>query len=346
MLTLLTRYRPRPIFRCTGKSLLIAKVVSNLLTLHQLFAEIAPGFASYPKGSFEHKIGVATSLDPESKVVRVTTSSGEETQDYDILVLATGSRTASEAVPWKQSPKGSDFTKEALHKVQAQVKAAKTIILGGGGATAVETAGELAFEFKKTKDITIITSGSQLMDGSMTKKIADGAESQLTSMGVKVVKAKKITSTSILPSGQTEITLNNGEQLTCNLYLPTIGVVPNSEYIPKTLLNNKGEVMVDDFLKVKNVKDVWAAGDITDLEPSTYINTDKQATHVAKSLGLLLAGGAPLVYKYGGPPAMGITLGRSKGTGRAGDYKVPSIMIWWFSKCTPTPAPPSGILTL
>ena len=304
-----------------------------LLTLLQLFAEIAPGFASYPKGSFEHKIGLASDLDPESKTVTITTSTGEEKLVYDILVLGTGSRTPSEAVPWKQSLKGSDVTKETLHKVQEQVKAAKSIILGGGGPTAVETSGELAFEYKKTKDITIITAGPQLMDGSMPKKIADAAESQLSSMGVKVVKGKKITATSVLSSGQTEVTLNTGEKLTCDLYLPTVGVVPNNEYIPKTLLSSKGEVVVDDFLRVKNVKDVWAAGDITDLEPSTYVSADKQATHLANSLGGVLAGKAPVAYKYGGPPVMGVTLGRSKGTGRMGDRKPPSILIWWFSKC-------------
>jgi len=196
----------------------------------------------------------------------------------------------------------------------------------------VETAGELAFEFKKTKNITIITAGTQLMDGSMPKNIADGAESQLASMGVKVMKGNRITATSILPSGQTEVIINNGDKLVCDLYLSTRGVIPNSEYIPKTLLNNKGDVVVDEFLKVKNVEGIWAAGDITDLEPSTYMNADKQATHLGNSLGQVLTGKAPVSYKYGGPPSMGVTLGRNKATGRMGERKVPSLLIWWFSK--------------
>jgi NADH dehydrogenase FAD-containing subunit len=48
-------------------------------------------------------------------------------------------------------------------------------------------------------------------------------------------------------------------------------VIPNTEYVPKKLLNDKGDVIVDQFLRVKNAPDVWAAGDVVDCQPSQFV---------------------------------------------------------------------------
>jgi alkyl hydroperoxide reductase subunit AhpF len=61
--------------------------------------------------------------------------------------------------------------------------------------------------------------------------------------------------------------------MTVDLYLPTIGLLPNTEYVPKQLLNEKGDVMVDQFLRVKSLSDVWAAGDIVDCQPGQFVYT-------------------------------------------------------------------------
>lgn len=61
--------------------------------------------------------------------------------------------------------------------------------------------------------------------------------------------------------------------MTVDLYLPTTGLLPNTEYVPKHLLNEKGDVMVDQFLRVKSVPDVWAAGDIVDCQPGQFVYT-------------------------------------------------------------------------
>lgn len=34
---------------------------------------------------------------------------------------------------------------------------------------------------------------------------------------------------------------------------------------------------------------------------------------------------------------MGLALGRSKATGRSGNMKIPSLVIWWLSTSSPTP---------
>lgn len=115
-----------------------------------------------------------------------------------------------------------------------------------------------------------ITAGSQLLTG-VPPAVANFADNELKKLHVKVVKDTKIVSTSITPINQTELTLANGEKMVVDLYLPTIGVVPNSEFLPKNLLDDKGYLMVDQYLKVKGAEDIWAAGDITDVQPAQYI---------------------------------------------------------------------------
>ena len=75
--------------------------------------------------------------------------------------------------------------------------------------------------------------------------------------------------------------------------------------------------MVDEYLRVKSVADIWAAGDIVDCQPSQFIwarssclrpllremiaNSsviiEKQSAALAKNLDLVLQGKDPVIYK-------------------------------------------------
>lgn len=232
-------------------------------------------------------------------------------------------------MPWKSSLNGYEHTRDGLHKIQKQVNAAQTIIVGGAGPTGVETAAELAFEYGKTKEVTLITAGEELLVGSMPTNIAQGAEGTIKKLGVNVVKGVKITASTPTSDGKTELSLDNGETRLVDLYLPTIGMIPNTEYVPKNLLDDKGQVVVDEFLRVKGVQDVWAAGDVTNLDFAQIVYAEKQATAAAKNLDAVLKGKEPVAYKESGEAGriMGVSLGRSKATGRSGTMKVPSIVI-------------------
>jgi thioredoxin reductase len=52
-----------------------------------------------------------------------------------------------------------------------------------------------------------------------------------------------------------------------------LGVVPNTEFVPANLKNEGGHVMVDEFLRVKGVEGVWAAGDVVDIQASQLVYT-------------------------------------------------------------------------
>ena len=144
---------------------------------------------------------------------------------------------------------------------------------------------------------------------------------------------------------KTVLSLDNGEKKIVDLYLPTIGVIPNTEYVPKDLLDDKRQVVVDEFLRVKGAQDIWAAGDLINLDFAQIIYAEKQATAAAKNLDLMLKGKEPVAYKTSGDRMMGLSLGRSKATGRSGNMKIPSLVIWWFSTFSPSLFPPIAIWT-
>ncbi|KAH8783661.1 hypothetical protein BGZ57DRAFT_885053 [Hyaloscypha finlandica] len=319
----------------------VRAIVPGQIPDDKVFASIPDGLAGY-NGKAEFVLGAASALDPTSKIVTISTASGERKQAYDILVLATGSRAIGD-VPWKASLAGYEATKEGLHKVQKQVKDAKSIVVGGAGPTGVEAAAELGFEYGKNKEITLITGGSQLLVG-VPPHVAAFSETELKKLHVSLLYSTKITSASTLSSGQTELALSNGSTMAVDLYLPTIGLLPNTEYVPKELLNEKGDVMVDQFLRVKSVSDVWAAGDIVDCQPGQFVYTDKQAAAVAKNLDLVLKGKQPVVYKSDGDPMLAVSLGRSRGTGRFGNMKLPSLIVWLVKGRTMNVQKQSGLV--
>lgn len=101
----------------------------------------------------------------------------------------------------------------------------------------------------------------------------------------------------MLPDDRQELTLSNGEKMIADVYIPTFGVKPNSSYMPSKFLDSNGYIIVDELLSVKGLKDVWAIGDVSNAEPPQFIFVDRQSTHLAKNMILMLSGKPPLPYK-------------------------------------------------
>ena len=102
-----------------------------------------------------------------------------------------------------------------------------------------------------------------------------------------------------LPNGRQELTLSDGTKVVTDLYIPAFGLIPNSSYIPAKFLNSNGFVVVDEYLRVKGVEDVWAVGDVSSIEPPQFKTTDTQSAHLAKNILLILNNKKPLPYAIG-----------------------------------------------
>ncbi|ETS83134.1 hypothetical protein PFICI_05010 [Pestalotiopsis fici W106-1] len=306
----------------------VRAIIPGILKDEDFTQSIEKGFAQYPSDAFEFIVGTAKEADIDAKTVKVALvggEGGERVLSYDHLVLATGTRTAgADAVPWKANGTHEEIL-DTLHRTAEKVKAAKHIVVAGAGATGVETAGELGFEYRKNKEIVLLSGDAKLLGGD---SLSSNAESELKKLDVTIKTSARVESTTTLPDGKTEITLKNGEKIVTDLYLPTMGMLPNTEYLPEKVLREDKFVAVDEFYRVKNANNVWAAGDIVWLPRGSYVLTDKQAAGVAKNIDLVLRNKNPTPVKTLPMDVLMATVGRSRGVGRMGSVKVFSYMVY------------------
>ncbi|KAK9238079.1 hypothetical protein V1525DRAFT_387804 [Lipomyces kononenkoae] len=289
----------------------------------KIFRSIAAGFKKYPASQFELITASAQSLDFEAKKVEISGSAGSKTLDYDYLILATGSRTKKD-LPLKTLD-STDATKDALHDFQAQVKKSKTIVIAGAGATGTEIAGELGFEYGRQKEIILLAGGPTILETAIPS-VSKNAAKLLQDLKVDIKLQTTVIGAAKTTDGRQEIILSGGDKLITDLYIPTFGVAPNSSYVPGKYLNDNGRVKVDDNLNVKGVQDVWAIGDVSDLEPPQAFLADRQSAHLAKNIILILSNKTPLPYKQG-IRGMGVQIGRKAATGHMGNMKLPGFLV-------------------
>ncbi|KAL2861831.1 putative apoptosis-inducing factor [Aspergillus pseudodeflectus] len=300
----------------------------------KLFVPIAEGFRQYPKGRFEFVLGTATGVDVGSKEVYVSVAgdgeSGEKKIEisYDLLVLCTGSDTKV-ATPFK-SRGSTEATKTALHEYQRLVRAAKSILVVGAGPTGVETAGELASEFGSQKKIILASATPTILPGpNRPPSVPKTAESQLRALNVDVRLNTKVTTETKLADGTWKITLSNGEELVVDMYIPTFGVKPNTSFLPAEFLDADGFVRVDQYLRVTGTKDLYAIGDVSNMQAPQAFHVKAQTKYLAKSivLGVTGKGGAVGAYKASASDVLAVQIGKKAGTGHLGSMKLPSFMV-------------------
>ncbi|RFU35494.1 hypothetical protein B7463_g854, partial [Scytalidium lignicola] len=258
-----------------------------------LFQPIAPGFAKYPSSQFEFIVASAESLDVVAKKVEISSATGHATLEYDYLILATGTRTA-ESTPFKGLG-STEATKAALHDFQAQVKRAKTIVVAGAGVTGVEVAGELGYSYGQSKEIILLSSTAKILPQS-PKFVSRISTASLLNLHVSIKYLTRVVSSKASDGGHI-LTLSNGEHLKADMYIPTFGLTPNSTYIPSKFLNDNGFVEVDEYLRVKGLKDVWAIGDVSAMEAKQYLPSRAQAFYLSKTFASILRNKLPTPYK-------------------------------------------------
>lgn len=119
----------------------------------------------------------------------------------------------------------------------------------------------------------------------------------LQDLGVNVKLQTRVVHAQEVAYGGHELTLSNGSQLKADLYLPTYGVVANTSYLSAKLVNAHGFIKVDEYLRVGGSSDVWAAGDVCEVEASQFLSCDRQSSYVARAIVAVLRKKTPPPYK-------------------------------------------------
>ncbi|KAI1109030.1 hypothetical protein F5Y14DRAFT_456428 [Nemania sp. NC0429] len=305
-------------------------IISGQLSDDQLFQPIAPGFTQYPAGSFEFVLATATGIDVDKKTLEVVDPEGNaKAIAYDYLLLGTGAR-ANAGAPFK-SLGSTEKTKAALHEYQAKIKAAKKIVVVGAGPTGVEVAGELAFEYGLSKEITLITSGPAVLD-DRPANMSNTSKKHLEALKVNVRLNTKVEDTIVSAGGAQELTLSGGEKLITDLVIPTYGVTPNSSFIPAKFLDPKGFVNVDEYFRVKGAEGVFAIGDVANIDGPQLLYVEKHADHMAKNLILALKNTSLLPYKAATGAMMGLQIGKKAGAGHVNSWTLPGFIVTMLRK--------------
>ncbi|KAL6408609.1 Apoptosis-inducing factor 2 [Ilyonectria robusta] len=309
-------------------------IVPDQIPDEKVSIPLAPTFANYPPSKFEFILGKAASLDPASNTVSVKLNTGGTHEiNYHTLIIATGAR-AKDDMPWKALAT-TEQTKDKLHRLQEQVKNADTIVVAGGGLTGAETAGELGFEYSQhgKKEVILIHTDNLPFSDPVITSVRQATKNELEKLNVKLIPNTIVTNATVNGTGTVlELRAADGttRTITAQAYLPTTGIIPNTEFAPKNLLNAQGYIKQTARLQAEGHKNIFVIGDVGALEPSTAAVADAQAIWLIKNLPLYINGSALPEYQASTKPMFGITLGRSRATGQMGTIKLFSFLIWFM----------------
>ena len=212
--------------------------------------------------------------------------------------------------------------KDELKKLWAQDKNAK-VIVGGGGFTGVELAGEIADELKY--HVTIVEGTSMLLPSwgipEFSSKVAMGLED----MGAKMVFNKFIVE--IKPNA---IVLNDGSQMDCSIFIWTCGVQASRLVAESGLKTGKGNrALITKYCEAVNFPGVYVVGDCAlvvdsksaEILPQCIEIALQQADAVSKNLFADLTGEKRTAYipKFNG---LILAVGERYGIGRIAGVRV------------------------
>ncbi|KAL8931883.1 MAG: hypothetical protein Q9216_007038 [Gyalolechia sp. 2 TL-2023] len=305
---------------------------ADLIPLSKAFLPIADGFKQYDPDHFELIIGEAQSLHDTEKTVIVSDTYGSSearTVAYSTLVLATGSSSDS---PLWSIPGSHEKTIAALENMQSTLPKAKTIIIAGGGPAGTETAGELATLFPRA-DITLLSGTDRLLT-RIRPVIGAAAESKLAALGVKTVHHLKVVGSEASAGSQTTVQLSDGTSRTADVYINATGIRPNSGFLPRTWLTEKGYVITRDKTSLRGpVEGVYAIGDVAGYSLGGALDIFDAVRPLCSTVFVDLAGPnagnrKAQAFKQSVTETQIVPVGPKGGVGSVYGWRVPSIFVW------------------
>ena len=211
-----------------------------------------------------------TGFDLPAQKVSINTAKGQSNLSFDRLVFAAGSRLTVPDIPGLPEHCFDVDTTDAGDRLNDHIvvlgkdsgrKGRATAIVVGAGLTGVEAACELPGKFEAAG---IDNARVMLVDrnphiGSVMGDEARGPiMAALQSLGIETM-----TGVGVVAVDEAGMNLSNGERITAATIVWTAGVraSPLAELLP-VAPDAFGRVAVDEFMRVKGVENVFAAGDV------------------------------------------------------------------------------------
>ncbi|WP_379134160.1 NAD(P)/FAD-dependent oxidoreductase [Paenibacillus sp. sgz500958] len=146
-------------------------------------------------------------------------------------------------------------------KLKSSLTNGNRVAIIGGGVQGLETAWAL---HEAGYQVTVIEAAPRLMARQLDEASSHMMHQNLESAGVEVVLHSGVTSI----SGEetvTGITLDNGNTITCDHVVYSIGIVPNTALVQETDVETRSGVVVNTHMET-STPNVYAAGDIAEID--------------------------------------------------------------------------------
>jgi NADH dehydrogenase len=282
-------------------------------------------------------LGNLQSVDVEAQTATIATEEGEVVVAWQQLVLALGAIPRVVAVPglaehglsFKSLPDAINLRNHVLRQLEAADAASDdavrrahlSFVFVGAGYAGVEALAELSDlvadamrYYPRLRDVPqrwVIVDAAPKILPEIPRRLGEYATRELTERGVEIHVGTILQSVS-----DREAVLGDGTRIPTNTLVWTAGVRANPILhdlgVP---LDDRHRVEVDEFLRVRNAKNIWALGDCARVpntkadapDPPTCQHALRQARRLAKNLQGDLE---PYGYRMLGQVA---TLGRYKG---------------------------------
>lgn len=289
---------------------------------------IAPGMGQLVRGVIRQVTDAFVIMDDGVRV------------DFDFLVCATGAINFSICEPpLRYSDK--DSMKKFYDKVHKKIRSAERILIIGGGASGVELAGEIKYEYN-SKVVTIVHSGARLLSKTRPhpgKGFDKKLRARLDEIGVTVLTGQKIIinwkehgNKPYISSGGIEYITDKGRSVNADLVLLCAGKkVTNNIYPPEWLDDITGEIKVKRTMQVLNHDNIFCIGDLNDIPDNKQaVFAGKHGITAAENIKRLITNRKPKKYT----PGFGfkksfifVTVGRKKGAGHLGWFNIGSSLV-------------------
>jgi NADH:quinone reductase (non-electrogenic) len=307
-------------------------------------------------------IGEVSSLDHDDRTATVRTDDGESFElGYDVVVVGAGSRSRVLPVPGL-AERGIGFKSvaeaiylrnhvidrldEAASTPDAQRRgAALTFVFVGGGYAGVEALAELEdmasaamkyYPQLRREDMRwMLVEAAGTILPEIGPDLAAYVRRHLEERGIAVMLETRLES-----AEGGVMRLSNGDAFRADTLVWTAGVTPEPVARRSGFpVDERGRVVVDEFLRVEGVSDAWAAGDnaaVPDLVTGTTAPpTAQHALREARRLGGNIAAsltGRPLEPFRHRNLGQLASLGRFKGAAKVMGVRVTGFPAWWLHR--------------
>ncbi len=272
-------------------------------------------------GGFEHPVRFIKDriigLEPLNRVLIL----GNGKLEYDYLIIATGARTKfpksvkglrERSFGIKQLGRSFGFHHKFEEVVKKKLEGERgrvNIAIIGAGLSGVEVAAEMGYMLKRYKkmlgarsndiEITLVDACETILPG-MDPFLIRTATGRLEKLGVSLRVSALISSVE-----ESEIVFENGDKMEYTFIIYTGGIVANSDFMPKEFRKNGiGQLLVTPFLNIEGHEEIYAVGDIAQIEdsrgrplPPTAQIAEKSAEYAAKSIKKSLRGSRPEPFR-------------------------------------------------